>query len=245
MCLVGACGDGQQTTRLDTTSTLEMRFERGRNAYVKGEWQEAIRLFEEVRFMGPGSELAREATFLQAMARFKQETYVVAASDFKSVRRSFASSPLAERAQYMVGESYYKLSPRPELDQSYTLYAVPEFQAFLRDFPNASQSLRDSAQARIKELRNKLARKVFLSGELYTKMEEPKSALVYFERVLDQYYDTESAPEAQLRIAEVQLGRKRMAEAKAALEKFETKYLQEASQDLRQRAMQLKQKLNA
>jgi outer membrane protein assembly factor BamD len=242
--VVAGCGESTQTTRTDTTSTLEMRFEQGRNAYLKGEYTEAIRLFEEVRIMGPGSPLARDATFLQAMSRFQQGTYAASANDFKTVRKNFASSPVAERAQYMVGESYYRLSPRPELDQSYSLYAVPEFQSFLRDFPNAPQSLRDSAQMRIKELRNKLARKVFLSGELYTKMEEPKSALVYFERVLDQYYDTDSAPEAQLRIAEVQFARKRNAEAATALDKFDAKYLQEASQEQRQRAMQLRQKLN-
>ena len=77
----------------------------------------------------------------------------------------------------MVGESYYQISPRPELDQTYTLLALTEFQNFLHDFPvtpaspspvsgsttpaGTSASLADSAQMRITELRQKLARKYF------------------------------------------------------------------------------------
>ena len=52
---------------------------------------------------------------------------------------------------------------------------------------------------------------------------------MYFERVLDQYYDTKPAIEAQLRIAEVQAKRGKTKEAGEAIGKFDSKYLDQAN----------------
>jgi len=241
--VISGCGGSQESGRTEPGSNLQTRFDEGRKAYDEGRYMDAIRIFEEVRIQAPASELASQATYMEGMARYKQEQFSAAAVDFRSLRRNNPGSPLAGRAQYMVGESYYQLSPRPELDQTYTLYAQTEYQSFLRDFPRAEQTLIDRAQQRITDIRNKLAQKVLLSAELYVKIEEPKSAMVYFERVLDQYYDTKPAAEAQLRIAELSYSRKKYDDAKTALGKFDDKYLSSASPEQRQRALALKAKL--
>jgi outer membrane protein assembly factor BamD len=253
LALLSACGGSQDTTKGSTQLTsFEARFREGVAQYEKENYQEAIRIFEEIRIQAPISDVAAEATYLEGMSRFKQETYAGAAVDFRATRRSYPTSPFAARAQYMVGESYYKLSPRPELDQTYTSLAINEYQIFLRDFtPHGpassssavSTSLLDSAQNRLTELRNKLAEKMYLTADLYTKIEEYKSALIYFDRVLDQFYDTPSASRAQLRIAEVQYERKKMSEAREALLKFDTKYPITATEEERRRALSLKNKL--
>ena len=66
---------------------------------------------------------------------------------------------------------------------------------------------------------------------------------MYFERVLDQYYDTKPAIEAQLRIAEVQAARGKTKEAGDAIGKFDTKYLDQATPEQRARARNIKQSL--
>jgi TolA-binding protein len=86
--------------------------------------------------------------------------------------------------------------------------------------------------------------KLLLAAELYIKLIDRKSAIQYFERVVDNFYDTPAAVESELRIAEVQYGRKKMKEAMQALESFDTKYLSNSSQDQRQRAMRLRQQLS-
>jgi outer membrane protein assembly factor BamD len=243
--LFSACA-GSSTQNTNVTATpVQAHFEEGKRAFEKGEWAEAVRIFEEVRIQSPTSEVAAEATYLEAMARFKQELYSGAAIDFQSTRINYPSSPYAARAQFMVGESYYRLSPRFELDQTYSLRSLAEFQVFLREFPRSTSGLQDSAQQRITEIRNKLALKILQTAELYMKLEEPKSALIYFAKVLDQFYDSQYAPEAELRIAEVSYDRHKAVEAQDALHKFEDKYLQTATPDLRQRAMQLRQKLGS
>jgi outer membrane protein assembly factor BamD len=235
---IGCAGSDNSTT--DTTQTVEERFAKGMQEYNEGDWVEAQKIFEAIRVQSPTSPLAAQAMYLAAMSRYKQETYTSAAVDFRMFRRTYPSHELAPRAQYMIAESYYGMSPKAELDQTYTQYAINDYQAYIRMYSSMIPSLTDSAGARIKELRDKLAMKHLLAAELYIKLDDRKAAISYFERVLADYYDTKPAVEAQLRIAEVQASRKKVKEASAALAKFEERYLAEATQDQRNRARNLK-----
>ena len=47
-------------------------------------------------------------------------------------------------------------------------------------------------------LRNKLAKKEFEAGRMYLKLEEYDSALIYFNEVINQYYDTVIADDARI-----------------------------------------------
>lgn len=238
---ISSCA-GSNNSTTDTTLSVEERFNKGMQEYNEADWLEAIKIFEAIRIQSPTSPFAAQAMYLAAMARYKQETYTSAAVDFRMFRRTYPSHELAPRAQYMIGESYYGLSPKAELDQTYTQYAINEYQAYIRMYSTMHPTLTDSAENRIKELRDKLAMKHLLAAELYLKLDDRKAAVTYFERVMADYYDTKPAIEAQLRIAEVQADRKKMKEASEAIAKFEERYLQEATQDQRNRARNLKSK---
>ncbi len=251
-----SCGSGSdELTKTPPRTSADQQFADGKTAYAKEDYPEAIRLFEEVRLQAPASSIAAEATYMEAMSRYNEELYAGSAVDFRAVRRNYPNSPYAAKAQYMVGESYYQISPRPELDQTYTLLALSEFQNFLHDFPatptspspatgsttpaGSSASLADSAQMRITELRQKLARKYFMSAKLYDKLEDFKSSLVYYQRVLDNYYDTPPAAESELRLAEINANRNKPDDARKNLDAFDTKYLTAATTEERQRALKL------
>jgi outer membrane assembly lipoprotein YfiO len=242
--LLNSCGGSKPAVQPIGSNMLESHFAEGKTAYQKEDWLEAIRIFDEIRLQAPTSDFAVNATFLEGMARFNSGTYISAAVDFRAVRRNYPSSPLAARSQFMVGESYNMLSPRPELDQTYSQYAINEYQTFLRDYSNSDKPLADSAQMRITEIRNKMAKKILLSAELYLKLSSKNSAITFFNRVVDSYYDTPSAIEAQLRIAEVQYDRKKMKEAQDAVLVFEEKFFTNATPDQRERARKIKQSLS-
>lgn len=241
---LSSCGGSKPTAQTDPKNILEVRFAEAKEAYAKEDWLEAIRIFDEIRLQAPTSSYAIEATYLEAMSRYYAETFISAAVDFRAVRRNYPTSTLAARAQFMVGESYYKLSPRAELDQTYSQYAINEYQTFLRDYSNSEKVLADSAQMRIAEIRNKMALKVLLSGELYLKLSSKNASIQLFNRVVDNFYDTPSAIEAQLRIAEVQYDRKKMKEAQDAVLIFEDKFFTNATPAQRNRARNIKQSLS-
>ncbi len=74
--------------------------------------------------------------------------------------------------------------------------ALQSFQDFLDTYPNSK--FKKDAEQNITEIRSKLARKVFESGRLYRKLMEYKAAIIYLNKVLEQYYDTEWAEKARL-----------------------------------------------
>lgn len=245
LCLsLTSCGSGKSVSQTPVSNVIETRFAEAKAAYAKEDWLEAIRIFDEIRLQAPTSNYAIEATYLEGMSRYNAGTYISAAVDFRAVRRNYPSSPLASRAQFMVGESYNMLSPRAELDQTYSQYAINEYQTFLRDYSNSDKALADSAQMRITDIRNKMAQKVLYSAELYLKLSSKNAAVLFFSRVVDNYYDTPSAVEAQLRIAEVQYGRKKMKEAQDAVLVFEEKFFTNATPAQRSRARSIKQSLS-
>jgi len=242
--LLWGCGSGKdEMTKPTPQGPAEQLFTEAKADYAKQDWPEAIRVFEEVRIQAPASPMAAEATYLEAMARYNQEMFAGSAVDFRAVRRNYPNSPFAARAQYMVGESFYQISPRPELDQSYTILALSEFQNFLHDFPDAPATLVDSAQKRIVEIRGTLAEKYFQAARLYDKLEYPKSAVIYYQRVLDNFYDTPFATESEIRLAEIDYDLKKPDEVRKALDAFDTKYLKLATPAERQRALELHSKL--
>jgi outer membrane protein assembly factor BamD len=242
--VLSSCGASKSTETIGTGKDyIEQRFAQGKEAYAKEDWLEAIHIFDEIRLQAPTSSVAVEATYLEGMARYQSGTYISAAVDFRAVRRNYPSSSLAPRAQFMVGESYYALSPRPELDQKYSEYAMTEYQTFLRDYSH-EKNLADSAQMRITEIRNKMGMKFFLAAELYLKLSDNKAAISGFQRVVDNYYDTPAAVEAQLRIAEVQYARKKTREAQDAIQVFEDKFFKDATPAQRSRAHAIKQSLS-
>ena len=81
--------------------------------------------------------------------------------------------------------------PKYYHDQSDTYDAIDEFSAFLSRYPRSP--LRDEAQAKLNELFDKLARKLYKSGELYLKMNDYEPALIYFQQVRDNYPNSEWA----------------------------------------------------
>jgi outer membrane protein assembly factor BamD len=139
-------------------------------------------------------------------------------------------SPLVPESQYMLGESYYQLSPRPALDQEYTLKALREFQSFVEEYPLSPH--RTDAEKKIAELRDKLACKEWLNAELYRKMQEYTSSLIYYDVILERYYDTDYAEKALFGKALVYLKMKEYDKAKEQFLAFRDKYPNSELKDL-------------
>ena len=100
-----------------------------------------------------------------------------------------AFSPFFEKSRFRTCEAYRFESPDYFKDQTYTEKALERYQEFLDDFPTSEYS--QTVTASMSDLRNKLAMKLYETGILYLKMDEFEPARMSFNRVLDQYYDTD------------------------------------------------------
>lgn len=200
----------------------EERFAAAKKLYDDGDYVEAIAQFDIVKLQFPGSAVADDAQFYTGMSHYGKEEYLLAVEDFRALRRNFASSPFIPEAQYLTGLSYYRLSPRPELDQTYTREAIDELQAFIEYYPLDER--RKDAEEKIRELNGRLAKKLFESAEQYVKLGYHRSAGVYYDLVIQQYHDSPFAEPAYLGKITSLFDRRHYAEAREEIAKFIERY---------------------
>lgn len=220
---LAACGGG----KLRANMTTEERMERALQLFDKHDYFEARTQFRIVTLNAPGSAIVDKAQFYLAECHFHMEEYIIAAEEYKKLIRLYAKSEYLDDAQYKVGMSYFKLSPKSALDQKYTWQAIEEFQKFMEEFPNSD--LKEQAQAYLQLTREKIAKKDYDNGDLYRKLGYYESALVYFEEVLARFYDTKYAEPALYYKAEALHKIGKHDEARDAVYLLMDKYRREAS----------------
>ena len=174
--------------------TSEERFQLAKKMYEKKDYLQAKTQLKILTLNSPGLPFIDEAQFLLAESHYQLKEFILAADEYQRLTRFYPRSQWVDDAQFKIALSSYQLSPKPSLDPKYTVQAVQQFQRFIEDYP--SSDLIPQAERLLQECRAKLAQKEYKAGELYRKMHSYGSALVYFDSVLDTYYDTEFAKRA-------------------------------------------------
>lgn len=155
---------------------------------------EASNEFTVVVLRYAGSSVADSAQFYIAESHFEMDEYIIAAVEYEKLINNMSRSPLVPMAQFKLAECFYELSPRPPLDQKYTHKAIREYQYFIEE--NPTHKSKEDAEKKILQLRAKLAEKKWISADIYRKMREYNAALIYFDQVLEKYYDSQWADDA-------------------------------------------------
>lgn len=195
----------------------DTQFEIAKRVYNKKHYSDSVIEFQKLIFNYPGYAYIDSAQYLLAMSYFKDKDYASAAAEFRKLVSSFPTSSLSDEAFFMVGLCDYELSPKPELDQKYTFMAIEGLESFLDEYPESE--LVSEAQRLLLEARSKLAKKAYKNGELYVKMKEYDSALIYLDEVIDNYSDTPWAGWALFQKGEVYRLKKKNNEAKEYYQK--------------------------
>ena len=211
-----------KSSDVEKTLTAEERFEIGMKEFQDENYIEAINEFSVVTLQYPGSSVSDDAQYYLGECRFFREEYLLAAYEYEALKRNMPASPLIPKAQYKIASSYYNLAPESPLDQTYSLKAIDEFQAFIEYYP--TDSLVAEAEAKITELRDRLAEKEYQTAIIYMKMEYYKAATFYFSNVLENYHDSKFAEKSFVGKIESLVKRKKINEAVSESDKFFKKY---------------------
>ncbi len=169
-------------------------------------WQRAQELFNRERYFRAhetlkditlnysGSTFVDSVQFLLARASYEMGDYLVAADEFHRLSSQYAFSKLVGDAAYWESRCFFSQAPSYQLDQDYTSRALDGFQRFLEDYPG--HSLTDSAYSYLSQSREKLARKQYAAAELYFRLSEYASTILYSDLILANYYDSSYASKA-------------------------------------------------
>ncbi|GAB5466039.1 MAG: hypothetical protein Kapaf2KO_14750 [Candidatus Kapaibacteriales bacterium] len=157
--------------------------------YGDENYDEAKEKLDVIKLQYPSSQYADDAQFYIAMVHFQKEEFILSTYAFNRVPQYYPGSEYSIRSAYMAAVSQAKLSPKYFRDQEYTKKAIKAFQEFQYLFPG-QDSLYGLASKQIVELRSKLAEKDFRVAEQYEILDSPKSAIIYYDAVMDDYPDT-------------------------------------------------------
>ncbi len=183
---------------VDMMDDLGAHFEKGMTWFEKGKYEKARSEFDFIVMNNPGSQMAVEAQYYLAESLFQMEKFIEASVAFEQYIRYSNNLEKIEKSRYRICECAIETSMSYQKDQASTMKALDLLQEFIEDFPMSE--FVDDAYSKINEIRNKLARKKYETARLYLKLEEYDSALIYFNQVLENYYDTPMSDDARIGI---------------------------------------------
>jgi outer membrane protein assembly factor BamD len=171
--------------------SAEEHYEDAKRLFDKKKYYKAKLEFRLLVLNNQGSLIIEKAQFYLAETHFKMKEYILAVEEYEKLIRSLPRSQYVDDARYKIGMSYFKLSPHYALDQDYSNKAIMQFRQFMEEYPDSE--LRPEVEQKLNDSVNKLAKKEYMTGDLYRKMNQPKAAVISFNSVLDKYADTEFA----------------------------------------------------
>ena len=157
-------------------------------------YSKAKEQFQFIIYNNPGSTIASKSQYYLAESYYRLENYNQASREYDKFTMISQDPELVAKSKFLTCKCLYLLSSDSNKDQHDTQFTINKIQLFLEEYPNTGHKF--ECQLMIEHLRGKLAKKDIDSGRLYLRMEKYQSALIYFNLVLSEYWDTNYTDEA-------------------------------------------------
>ncbi len=157
-----SCGEYQRVLK---STDANYKFEYAKRAFEEKKYTQAATVLKDCVTEFKGSSKAEESLYLLAMSYYENKDYISSSAYFNLYYQRYPKGKYVEPARFFCGYGYYLDSPEPQLDQSGTVKAIEELQAFLDYFPRSDKVA--IAQNAIFELQDKLTLKQLQNAQLY------------------------------------------------------------------------------
>ncbi len=197
----------------------EEQYLEGKRLFEEGDYTNSVIVLDRVARLNIISKFADSTQYYLAESHFMAKSYILAQSEYERLIRNMQGSPLVKHAMFKIGLCYFNLSPVAALDQEYSAKAQRAFRDFADSYP-LDEDYSEQVNGYLTELKEKNAEKLYHNGDLYRKMGDYESALIYLNMVLVEHYDTKAAPKSLFKKAECYDRMEKYEEAKEALQIF-------------------------
>lgn len=183
--LLGSCSEYQKALKSEDAG---VKFDMAVKLYEEGKYDKAIRLIEPIAASYRGKPQAEKLFYIFSQSYYKSNQYYLAAYQFESFVSGYPKSEKIEEASYLGAKSYAMLSPVYSLDQTDTFKAIDKLQNFIDSYPNSTYA--PEANIALRELNQKIEKKVYENAKQYNTISEYKAAMVALDNFIADYPGT-------------------------------------------------------
>ena len=194
----------------DRQDSPEQLMNKGVSEFRKGDYKEAVELFQKLKDRYPYSKLAVHAELKLADSLFKRKEFEEAAEAYIEFERLHPRNEAIPYVIYQQGMCHFLRIGKIDRDQTSTENALKEFERLQRKFPDDPFSM--MAERRIRKCISNLAEHEFYVGRFYYKSGHYVAALKRFEYLINHYPDAGQYEETLVYISKC---KERLAEKKA------------------------------
>jgi outer membrane protein assembly factor BamD len=159
--------------------------------YAKKKYNWAQELYEDVMPYYKGTKEFEDIYYKYAYTAYYQHDWMNAENLFKTYAEVFPNSARGEEMEYMRAYTYYKQSPKAELDQSNTIKAMGMMQTFINTHPGSARL--KEAGAIVDACRVKLETKDRNAAKLYYELGQYRAAATAYEAIINNYPDSQQS----------------------------------------------------
>jgi outer membrane protein assembly factor BamD len=196
--LTGCAGGKKSINKILKSTDPEYKLRMAEQFFVKKKYSKAQAVYEDIMPYYRHLQGFEDIYYKYAYCAYYQQDYLNAENLFKTFLELFPNSTRAEELDYMRAYTYYKQSPRAELDQTNTEKAIGLLQIFINTHPGSARN--KEAYEIIEKLRTKLEVKAYKSAQLYFDLGQFRAAGVSFTNVLNTFPESPKADEYKLMI---------------------------------------------
>jgi len=189
--LLASCNEYQKALKSEDPA---VKLVMATKMYEAKNYNKAIRIFEQIASVYRGKPESENLYYMFSQSYYKTKQYYLAGYQFESFVSSFPKSDKVQEASFLGAKSYSMLSPVYSLDQTDTAKAIEKLQTFIDTYPNSTYLA--EANSIVKNLNEKLERKVFENAKGYNTISDYKSALVALDNFIADYPGTPFKEEA-------------------------------------------------
>jgi outer membrane protein assembly factor BamD len=185
-------------SKIQKSKDYEYKLKMADEFYDQKKYNFAQQLYEELFPIFKGTDKFEEVYYRYAFATYYLRDYLSAENLFKSFVEVFPNSKHSEEMDYMRAYTYYKQSPKVELDQSNTTKTMGFMQTFINTHPGSAKN--KEASEIIDKCRAKMELKELKSAELYFNITQYKAAAIAYANLMNNFPDSDKGDQYKLQI---------------------------------------------
>lgn len=184
--------------KVQKSTDYEYKLRMAEKYYIQKKYNNAQLLYEELFPIYKGDPKFEDIFYKYAYCSYYLKDWLQAENLFKQFVEVFPSSPKAEEMEYMRAYTYFKQSPKMELDQTNTGKAIGLMQTFINTHPGSPKN--KEATGIIDQLRAKLEVKEYHNAQLYYNMGHYRAAAIAYTTLINDFPDSQMSDEYKLQV---------------------------------------------